>query len=204
VVTLSTSSLTFGTQLVGTHSAGQAVTLTNAGAITLNISSIVASGDFLQQNDCGSVLPAGASCKITVVFAPAGKGVRSGAVNIADDAVNSPQTIALTGTGTVVALSLTSVDFGDQKVGTSSQPQPITIVNVGTDPIQVSAVGIAGMNFGDFALKTTCGSKLPGGASCTFGLIFTPKATGSRHAHLDIADSGGGSPQKVKLTGNGI
>src|SRR5439155_14821156 len=48
-VALSTTSLTFGVELVGTHSAAQRATLTNTGTTTLIISSIAASGDFVAE-----------------------------------------------------------------------------------------------------------------------------------------------------------
>jgi hypothetical protein len=41
------------------------------------------------------------------------------------------------------------------------------------------------------------------GASCSVSVTFTPKAKGAREAALTIGDDGGGSPQKVVLTGNG-
>src|SRR5206468_10215243 len=116
IVSLSQTALAFKTQLVGTTSRQQSVTLTNTGGATLTISSIAASGDFVQRNDCGSSLPAGESCTIRVAFKPSAKGGRTGSVTITDDATNSPQTIALTGTGTVVQLSPSALDFGDQVV----------------------------------------------------------------------------------------
>jgi hypothetical protein len=42
---------------------------------------------------------AGGSCAITVTFKPAATGALTGAVNLADSAYGSPQTIPLTGTG---------------------------------------------------------------------------------------------------------
>src|SRR5439155_13224105 len=122
VATLSTTSLTFGAQLVNTRSAAQLATLTNTGTTTLTISSIAASGDFVQKNNCGSSVPAGASCTIKVAFRPSAKGVLTGSVTITDDAADSPQTIKLKGTGTVVQLSPSALDFGDQVVGTTSDP----------------------------------------------------------------------------------
>src|SRR5439155_14251392 len=110
-VALSDTSLRFGLQLVGTTSTAQTVTLTNSGPITLTISSIAASGDFLQNNTCGSSLPAGASCTIKVAFRPSAKGFRTGSVTITDNAVDSPQTIKLKGTGTVVQLSPSALSF---------------------------------------------------------------------------------------------
>jgi outer membrane protein assembly factor BamB len=204
IVSLSSTSMTFSTQLVGTTSAVQSVTLSNPGAQPVTIASIVASGDFQQANKCPAKLKAGASCTIKVAFSPHSSGTKTGTVTITDSAAGSPQTIALAGEGTAVLLSSGLLDFGDQKVGTSSQPQTVRMTNVSKDPIHISAAGIAGANFSDFTEQTTCGSQLPGGASCTFSLTFTPKGKGSRSAHLAIADNGGASPQEVNLTGNGI
>jgi hypothetical protein len=202
-VTLSNTSLTFGVELVGTTSAAQAVTLTNTGPIPLTISSITASGDFLQRNNCGSSLPAGESCTIRVAFSPSDKGVRSGAVTITDDAANSPQTIALTGTGTVVELSPTSLDFGDQRVGTFSPPQRVTLTNTGTTALSIRGIGIVGNNFGDFVETTTCGSSVPANSSCAINVRFRPTATGLRTASVKVQHDGGGA-QPVNLSGTGI
>ena len=204
IVMLSTTDLIFGAQLEGTRSAAQLVTLTNSGPVTLTISSIAASGDFLQKNNCGSSLPAGASCTIKVAFKPSAKGVRTGTVTITDDAADSPQTIALTGTGTVVQVSPSALDFGDQIVGTTSDPQTATITNIGSEDLRIFGVGISGPNFGDFAATTTCGSRLAAGGSCTIDVTFTPGARGDRHASLKIVDDGGASPQAVPLAGTGV
>src|SRR5262249_25305810 len=78
LVVLSTNSLNFGNQQVGTTSAPQNVTLTNNGSATLTITTIVASGDFAETDNCfGSVGP-GASCNIAVTFTPTAAGPRSG------------------------------------------------------------------------------------------------------------------------------
>jgi len=203
-VTLSSTSLKFGVELVGTRSAAQTATLTNTGAATLTISSIAVSGDFLAENNCGSSLPAGASCTIRVAFNPSAKGVRTGRVTITDDAADSPQTIKLKGTGTVVQLSPSSLHFGNQVVGTTSDPQRATITNTGSDSFHISGIGISGPNFGDFAETTTCGSRLVAGGSCTVDVTFTPGARGHRHASLKIVDDGGASPQAVPLSGTGV
>jgi hypothetical protein len=44
---------------------------------------------------------------------------------------------------------------------------------------------------------------LAGGASCTINVLFTPTATGTRTATLNIVDNAAGSPQTVALTGTG-
>ena len=159
-VALSDTSLEFPLQLVGTSSAPQPLTLTNSGPITLTISSITTSRDFLQENNC----------TIRVAFQPSAKGVRNGALTITDNALDSPRTVALTGTGTVVQLSPLNVNFGNQRVGTISPRHTVTLTNI----------GIAGTNFGDFVETTTCGSRLPANASCAIQVRFKPRATGPR------------------------
>jgi hypothetical protein len=99
VVNLGSSSLTFSAQMSGTSSSAQPVTLTNTGNAPLTISSITASGDFSQTNTCGSSVSAGANCTISVTFKPMAGGTQTGSISISDNGPNSPQTIALSGTG---------------------------------------------------------------------------------------------------------
>jgi endoglucanase Acf2 len=97
--TLSTNSLSFGNQNVGTTSASQTVTLTNNGPGTLTINSIAVSGDFAQSNNCGASLAVNANCGINVSFKPTAAGSRTGTLTVTDNASNSPQTASLSGTG---------------------------------------------------------------------------------------------------------
>ena len=92
------AALQFGSVKVGSSSGAQTITLSSTGALA--IASITASGDFTQGNNCGSTLSAGGSCSINVTFSPAVTGARSGSVTISDSDQASPQTVALSGTGT--------------------------------------------------------------------------------------------------------
>jgi len=97
---LSPTSLTFGSQPVGTVTGGQNVTVTNTGNATMTISSIVASGDFgILSTNCGSSLSVGSTCSLTVNFLPTAGGIRSGAITFTDNASGNPQTLILSGTG---------------------------------------------------------------------------------------------------------
>jgi hypothetical protein len=101
-VTLVPTSLKWGKIFVGVKSWAKTVTLTNTGTATLNISSITASGDFAIKTvarSCGSTVAAGANCLIKVTFTPTQVGVRTGQVTINDNAPDTPQHVALTGTG---------------------------------------------------------------------------------------------------------
>jgi hypothetical protein len=79
------------------------VTLSNPGNAALAISSISVGGananNFTQSNTCGASLAAGASCTITVTFAPTAAGGLSATLSVTDAAAGSPQSVALNGTG---------------------------------------------------------------------------------------------------------
>jgi len=109
LVSLSTTSLSFGNVATGSTGSPQPVTLTNIGGAALAISSIAVSGansgDFGQTNNCGSAVAAGASCTINVTFSPTTTGNRISSVVITDNAPGSPQTISLSGTGTGFAVT---------------------------------------------------------------------------------------------------
>jgi hypothetical protein len=97
--TVTPTALTFGTQVVQSTSASQAVTLSNAGPATLSISGITTSGDFSQTNTCNGSVVAGSSCAINVSFTPAAAGARTGTLTISDNTSGGSQMVSLTGTG---------------------------------------------------------------------------------------------------------
>lgn len=109
----------------------------------------------------------------------------------------------LTGVGTVITVSPTSINFGDQKVGTTNSAAPVTLTNVSSTAVAITAISIVGTNAGDFAETNNCGKTLAGNSSCTIKVTFTPTATGARSASLSITDNGGGSPQTFALAGTG-
>jgi hypothetical protein len=99
-VTLSASSLSFGTVRVGTTSQSKRVTLTNHQTVALSFASITTSAGFnVASNSCGTAIAAGASCSVGVTFSPAASGPVTGTLTFADDAGNSPQLVSLSGTG---------------------------------------------------------------------------------------------------------
>jgi|SRR5581483_3131254 len=204
VVTFSpTSPVNFAAQLVNTVSAPQSVSLTNTGKTALSITSMRVTGDFQMSSTCGHGVAPGANCSVTAKFEPQTKGPLSGAVSISDSASTQAQVIELTGVGTVVTISPGSLNFGSQKVGTTSAPQPVTITNMGSAPLNFTSIKILGVDPQDFLQTNTCGSQIGAGASCTVNVTFSPTKTGSRQGKVSITDDGGASPQSVALTGTG-
>jgi hypothetical protein len=204
---VSPGSLSFGSQVWKVTTATQTVTLANTGTATLDISDVTIEGsnpgDFAETKTCGSTLAAGLSCTISVTFTPKETGARTASLSVTDNAPNSPQTVNFNGTGaTSVSYSPKTLGFGSHKVGTSSSPSDVTVTNLG-NALSIQSITITGTNAGDFTETNTCGASLAANASCSVSVTFTPQATGSRSATLNLNDSDPTSPQQVTLTGSG-
>ena len=195
--------LTFNNQLVGTTGASQAVTVTNTGSLALSISSLSISSDWTQSNNCLPSVPASGSCTINVSFSPTASGARNGALTLTDTAVNSPQTVNLSGTGLVpiVSFSQPSLSFGNQNVGTASSSQQVTLSNTGTGMLTISSIATT---VSSFSQTNNCGTTLAAGTGCTINVTFTPSSPVTVNASLTVTDSASGSPQSVSLTGTGL
>jgi subtilase family serine protease len=213
-VTLSVPSLVFSVTQVGTSAATKQLTVTNTGTAALTWSNPAVSisgagaGSYSQTNTCTKALAVNADCVIIVTFKPKAAGALSATVKIADNVSGSPQTVPLSGTGTLAAVSLTpaSLTFASTKVGTTlSATQAITLKNTGTGLLSLtgSGISIAGTNATSFLQKNTCGVSVAAGASCKITVSFKPAVTGSLSATVSVADNAAGSPQTVKLSGIG-
>ena len=55
------------------------------------------------------------------------------------------------GSGPLVSLSPTSINFGNVPTGTTSSAVPVTLSNVGSAPLTINSIAISGGNVGDFA-----------------------------------------------------
>ena len=202
---LSPSTLTFATQLVGTSSAAQSITLKNYGTVTLAISSFGFSGadpgDFAQTQTCGSSLAPGASCAINITFKPTQPGSRTAMLTITDNSPGSPQNANLAGSDTVVVLNPAALSFGAVQVG-QSKNLSTTLTNAGSTTLNFSGITTTGSDTDEFSQTNTFGSSLGAGKSCTITATFRPREAGSDSAQISISDNGGG-PQQVALSGAG-
>jgi len=198
--TVTPTSLTFATQLVGTTSSAQSATLTNYGTTTLDITSIMASGDFSQSHTCGSGLAPLASCTISATFKPTRSGTRTGAVSITDNAPGSPQKVSLMGTGTVVEFNPTSLAFHCHNIPNTCPPPPqtITLTNTGSTTLSIGSIMITGSTA--FSETHTCGSSVVAKGSCTITVSFKSSLRGTFSGAVSVTDNGGGSPQRVPLS----
>jgi uncharacterized repeat protein (TIGR01451 family) len=216
VASVSPASLSFGNVRVGVESTAQEVTVSadsNGGSLHLDQLATVGTNanDFVLGSDTCSAatLAPGTSCTLEVTFLPAARGVRSATLRVPDDAADSPQDVALSGTGVapIAQVSPASIDFGTMSVGTTSGHRTVTVTNVGDagQNLVLSSETITGANASDFAFAgDTCITQfIAAGSSCTIDLTFTPGAAGARSATLTISDNGLASPHTVSLSGTG-
>ncbi len=102
-VSLSSSTVTFGSQNIGTTSGLQTVTLTNLGTALLTMNSVQTSGanaaDFATANTCGTIVASGANCAISFTFTPSRSGIETATLLLNDSQAGSPQAITIKGTG---------------------------------------------------------------------------------------------------------
>ena len=119
-------------------------------------------------------------------------------------ASNSPQTVTLSGTGTMplVSVSSPSLTFSARNVGTSGSAQTVRLTNTGKAALTISSITASG----DFSQTNTCASGAAAGSFCTVNVAFKPTTTGSRTGRLTITDNHNGvagSTQTVTLSGTG-
>ena len=211
-ISLTPTSLTFATLVIGTPGAAQQVTVKNVGPLPVLIGAIRLSGangsDFAVTQNCPQLFLDGATCTINVTFKPTAAGVRSASLDICDDSLTSARSVPLTGTGqtpvTAIGVNTTSVTFARQNVGTGSAVQTVTLTNTGNQIVKIASIAIAGTNAADFSSTNTCPASLAVSAACSISLTFKPTAAGTRAALLSISDNANGSPQAVSLTGTGF
>lgn len=131
VSSLTPLTLAFGNVQNGEVSTAKTVTLGNTGGVPMAISSISASGQFSQSNDCGTSLAPGETCTISVTFRPTSTGAKTGSLSVVTDAASGNSSVALAGTGTavpVVGLQRLSVS-GTQFVTPDGTPVRLKSVN---------------------------------------------------------------------------
>jgi hypothetical protein len=211
IVSLSPVTVSFGAQILGVTSGLQMVTLTNTGRSNLNIQTFSLVGanmsDFLIDNSSscksGTTVAANASCTIAIAFLPTALGTRTASITITDNGAYGLSTLPLSGTGAPVAgltVAPSSISFSAQYVGTSGNPQSVTVTNTGTIALNISSVTASPSDFG---VLNACGSTVAVGASCAIGVFFDPTVGGARSGTLTISDNGTGGSQTVALTGSG-
>lgn len=82
-------------------------------------------------------------------------------------------------------LNPTGLVFNGQSLGTTSQPQIVTVTD-GDAAQTMGTITITGNNPADFAETNTCTNAINPGGQCTISVTFTPQASGIRKAQINV------------------
>ncbi|HEY7337758.1 MAG TPA: IPT/TIG domain-containing protein [Bryobacteraceae bacterium] len=207
VVNLSATSINFGNQATGVAGSPQPVTLKNIGTAPLTISSIAVSGgnagDFTQSNNCGSTLAPNSPCTINATFTPKNTGARSSTIVINDNAPGSPQSIALSGTGTgfSVAPAVSVLTFNQTQQFTAAGSPAWSVDGVAGGSAAVGTITSTGLytppnSIGVHTVTATASSQ---SASAT---VYVTNYPGTFTYHNDNLRTGQNTTETVLTTSN--
>jgi hypothetical protein len=162
--TLSPTALAFPNTVVGSVGSTLSTTLTSSGTTPLIISSISIAGtnpgDFAESNNCGTSLAPGVTCNISVTFNPAALAPYGAQLTIVDNAITSPQTVPLSGTG--IPLPRTNTCGTPQTTSpTLPAPTPNYAGVAFTGSVKAGAVGIIGASVQIYAAGTAGNGSTP-------------------------------------------
>lgn len=200
----------------GTTSAPQTITVSNTGTGPLSITGVSLGGTdpgsfAISTDGCsGQTIPAGGSCGVALTFTASDPNPKSATLLVADNAPDSPQGDALTGTANVPGVSITpeSVAFNSVQAGRVTAAAKITVKNTGTAALKIGAITIAGTQAKNFikapqGTGDTCSHKtIAIGGSCSVSVTFSPTSAGGRVADLMIPNNGPNAA--VPLSGTGL
>jgi len=180
-------SLSFG-NVTAKKSSTQILNLTNCGNSVFHLNSVVSSAATITVKDSCATIKAGAKCPVSVTFSPVDSSLTSGTLTFNDDAVISPQSIAVSGQGIAPQLSPSSgsYSFGHLLVKTTGVSNGLFFSNAGNAPLNISSASVDG----DFSItQNYCQGTLQPGGFCDIEIVFSPTASGVRTGTLTIVSN---------------
>lgn len=105
----------------------------------------------------------------------------------------------LLNTGNVKFSPFSVMSFTNQKHGTTSPPQTVTLTNEGKTSLSITSIKTTG----EFGATSTCGKSVAAKANCTISITFSPKGSGEVSGTVEINDSASSKPQVIALSGWG-
>ncbi len=212
-LTITPTSQTFGSLLVGVAGAPVSFTVKNTGGVATGALATVVQNSTelgIASDGCKlKLLGAGESCVITVVFTPTSAGQKSGTL-VVNATPGGTASASMTGTGlspALLTIDPVSGSFATTTVNSSGGSQTFVIANTGGVAAgETTAVlaAVGGTNPGDFALSANgCTGTLVAGGRCMVTITFKPSGAGPRSATLTASATPGGSVT-ASLSGAGV
>jgi hypothetical protein len=200
---ISPSPYTFPGTVIGTGSATNTFTVTNTGggtspalaAATLTMAMPANAGFSITQDLCmGNTLAGGGTCQITVKWAPVVAGANGSTLGVSAGTLSASDTLNGTGLTPATFAITQNTAFVTTTIGNTTSAN-FTLQNTGTQASGVPMFAFSGTNSTEFALGSagnTCTASLPGNASCTFVVNFSPNSpAGAKSATLTASGSPG-------------
>lgn len=200
ILTLSSYSVVFGSVGVG-YSSTKTVTLTNTGDQPLTISAVTPGDPHFTLTPESNTIDPNGSVTAQVRFQPTTKDALSSFIVVESNSIFSPDTIAVTGSGTASAeieVDRRSLNFGNVAVGLS-KALVLTISNTGNDTLRVASIVSSNPVF---TVSADSREILPG-ESFADTVRFTPTAQGPVTGELTLTSNAPTSPTTVSLAGEG-
>ena len=200
-LTPSATSIAFGSIAVGS-TGSQSLTIQNTGTASATISQINVSGSAFGMT--GVTLPitlsVGQSVTYTAQFTPNSGSSASGSISVVSNAVNTPLTIGLTGTGVAqLTISPSSLSFGSLLAGTFTS-LPATLGAQGGN-VTVSSATVTGASYSLSGIPFPL--TIPAGQTASISVTFAPKAAGSLPGSIAFVSNSPTSPTSISLSGTG-
>lgn len=183
----------------------QRLTLVNASAADVTLSSVAVSGAGFSQSGIQPplTLAAGQSATFQVLFAPTLAGPASGSLVVTSNAHNQTLRVPLSGSTTALGLlqvTPATLSFGSVALG--STKTLTTTLGASGAPVVVTAATfnspefvLAGLNFPAI---------IPAGQSLPINIRFTPQAAGAASARVAFAGDAVNAPLVATLAGTGL
>ncbi len=204
-LSVSTSSLDFGSQQVGTDSTVKNITFTGTNISPVTFGLILPpNGPFgLATNTCaGATLALGHSCVIGVVAHPSFVGTYSTVLVVSQNTVTPDTTIHLSVTGydgRSISIGPGPLDFGSLDIGTASAVQTATVTDTGTASVTLGTVWVSPTDTYSITHDLCSGVVLSPGHSCTIGVQAKVSATGAIPGILNVPNSSLTNPAQLSL-----
>lgn len=193
----------FPTQLIGTKSAVKRVVIQNFGlqAAAINSITMIQPSVFTQTNNCPALLNPASSCTISITY-HAATVQDSAQLAIIHDPSQTRDTVFLSGfgSGSAIAVSTSSVQFGSQFVGAAPLGRIVNFTN--TTPYPASITGVSTST--GFAQTNTCTVPLAPRASCRASVTYLPLTNENATGTVTAAGFGPGGAQSVALNATGL
>ncbi len=184
------------------------ITVSNTGRVPAQIQNfgtsapnqfIVTTAGTQRPCDRGMQLAPGASCQIGIMWRFVPKASPVATFQLADDAADSPQQVALFGRASAppppppatgqLAVEPRSIEFSGY-LGNVRNMVPLQITNRGNGPMRLNPPAVNGGRF--FAVMGNCsGGPIPPGRGCTLNVRLTLAGTGKAMGSITLSGDGG-------------